>query len=93
MKSIIALVLFIACAAQIQSACVNTNYLYKDFGHPSSRFGLYNRHYYDSLDFYPHDVVAYGAHYPTRSCSCGNCGTCSSCRRASHPYYPYSTLF
>uniref|UniRef100_A0A182RSA1 Uncharacterized protein n=1 Tax=Anopheles funestus TaxID=62324 RepID=A0A182RSA1_ANOFN len=83
MKSIIALVLFIACAAQVHSACVNTNYLQRDYVHPS-RCGLYNNRYYDTLDYYPRAVVTVGAPYSAGSCSCGRC---SSCRSAVHPYY------
>uniref|UniRef100_A0A182YJ71 Uncharacterized protein n=1 Tax=Anopheles stephensi TaxID=30069 RepID=A0A182YJ71_ANOST len=84
MKSIIALVLFIACAAQVHSACVNTNQLYKSYGHVP-HYDLHN--YHSSLEFYPHGVYTHG-HYPVRSCNCGSCASCTGNFYPAHfPYF------
>uniref|UniRef100_A0A2C9H5P4 Uncharacterized protein n=1 Tax=Anopheles merus TaxID=30066 RepID=A0A2C9H5P4_ANOME len=84
MKSIVALVLFVACAAQVQSACVNTNLLYRNYDYVPGYSGL-GYYYNDALGLYPGGVLTYGSHYP-RSCSCGKCDTCT---KVSYPYRSY----
>uniref|UniRef100_A0A182PRX2 Uncharacterized protein n=1 Tax=Anopheles epiroticus TaxID=199890 RepID=A0A182PRX2_9DIPT len=82
MKSIIALALLVICAAQVQSGCLKTNFLYKTGGVHLPGYGPLGYYYGDGLGLYPHGGFAYGAHYP-RSCSCGKCDTCKS---VSYPY-------
>uniref|UniRef100_A0A182MU10 Uncharacterized protein n=1 Tax=Anopheles culicifacies TaxID=139723 RepID=A0A182MU10_9DIPT len=85
MKSIIALVLFVACATQVYSGCLRT---YPYYSHHVSTLdelhgsGCHRAGYHHGILNCNHPSVS--SYHRPGPCSCGNCVRCKS-----HPSYPY----
>uniref|UniRef100_A0A182SVH2 Uncharacterized protein n=1 Tax=Anopheles maculatus TaxID=74869 RepID=A0A182SVH2_9DIPT len=85
MKSIIALVLFIACATQVYSVCLRK---YPCYDHHVSTlnelhsFGHHQTGYHHGIRNVNHPSVS--SYKTVGPCSCGSCVSCKN-----RPYYPF----
>uniref|UniRef100_A0A182YJ72 Uncharacterized protein n=1 Tax=Anopheles stephensi TaxID=30069 RepID=A0A182YJ72_ANOST len=85
MKSIIALVLFVACATQVYSACVKKYPCYDHHVSTLNELHSYDHHqtgFHHGILNVNHPSVS--SYYLPGPCSCGNCLSCKK-----RPYYPF----